>query len=221
MEGGDHGVGVGDVDPDDLDAGAGRQVVGEPERDLVGVTRHDEAPADRDERQCGGDRGHARGEDECRQRSALEVGQRTLERHPRLGAGPRVQQLPGGGVPVETYVEDSTTGGFTGPPGVRSGRPEVTATVAADSPAGPCPAGTSSGPADGPALVVPRIVGTGAASGLWAVTRVRVVAPGGAPSGGVGGWAVVSPAGVGWGGAASGDVAAARRVLGGRRGAGR
>ncbi len=37
---GHHGVGVGDVDPDHLDAGAGREVVGEPERDLVGVPGH-------------------------------------------------------------------------------------------------------------------------------------------------------------------------------------
>ncbi|BDO42777.1 hypothetical protein CELD12_22670 [Cellulomonas sp. NTE-D12] len=43
---------------------------------------------------------------------------------------------PGPGTPWDTYVEESTIGGFTGAPCARGGLPAVTASVAGDRPIG-------------------------------------------------------------------------------------
>src|SRR3954452_20505367 len=59
---------------------------------------------------------------------------------------------PGAGTPVETYVDESTTGGFTGPPCTRGGRPAVTASVEGDG--GRAGARSSGAPAGSPGAVV-------------------------------------------------------------------
>ncbi len=93
VEGRDDLVGVGDVDAHDLDAGPCREVVREAERHLVGVARQHDLPARGHGREHRGDRRHPGAEHHAGVLRALERGERLLERVPRLGVHPRVQEL--------------------------------------------------------------------------------------------------------------------------------
>ena len=133
-ERGDDGVGVGDVDLAHDAALPGGELVRGGERGQVGVARGDDGGAGRGQVQHGVDGRHPRGEDERGQARPPRAGRPPPRGAARSRCRSARRASPGPGTPVETYVLVSTTGGLTGAPCSRGGRPAATASVAGERP---------------------------------------------------------------------------------------